>query len=432
MNMDGHGYGWIIDKNMVTVAHPNEEYMGNTDIFTANSGLRAVAEEMINTKAGLTRYRQGNSTMLLAYAPVAINGWTVVMIADEKDVLGPVYRLRRTSLLVALIGIAAGALVAYLIAAYISRPIIRLRDMAQQVAVGNLTVEAEVRNGDELGQLSQAFNSMVDHLRNIVGNVNRSSEVIAASSRELSASTEETGASIEEVAATTNAFANKVEAMGSRAQQMAGSAHEISTMARGGGESVERAKAQMTELQTSIEGLMHTIGSLDNRSSEIGRIVDVITDIAEQTNLLALNAAIEAARAGEHGRGFAVVADEVRKLAEQSARAAAEITSLISEIRRETDGAVTGMDAGVRQVRETFDVVDASTELLGNILQSINVIVAQIEDVATGVEEIGTGSQQVAAATEEQSASIAQIASSAQSLNTMAEDLNRLIEGFQV
>lgn len=432
MSMNGYGHGWIIDKDLVTVAHPDAGYVGNSDIFADNEELKALVAEMVEGGSGVARHTINGVRRILAYAPVDVTGWTVVMMADEKDILAPVFRQQMSSLLVAVLGIALGALVAYFIATYIGKPISGLRDVAQQVATGNLTVKAHVQSDDELGQLSQAFNAMVDDLRSMVERVSRSSQAIAASSRQLSASTQEMGASTEEVAATANEFSSTVANMSTRAQQMASSAQDISDMAQGGGESVEQAMVQMKGLQQSIEGLVGVIASLDRRSEEIGRIVDVITGIAEQTNLLALNAAIEAARAGEYGRGFAVVADEVRQLAEQSATATAEITTLINEIRKETDGAVSGMNRGAEQVRETSAIVNESNQLLSRILESVQPIVVLIEDVAAGIQQIGAGSQQMAAATEEQSASIEQLALSAQNLSTMADELHALIDHFRV
>lgn len=429
MKMNGYGYGWILDKSGATVAHPEKRYIGNTDIFQGDDELRAAAEAMMG-KTGIMRFSSGGVRKIAAYAPIEVTGWTVIMLADEADVLAPVYRQGTLSLLVAIVGIAAGAVLATRITSRIVTPIISLRDAAQQMANGNLAVSADVKRQDELGQLASAFNAMVDDLRGMVGRIDSSAQGIAASSEELSASTQEVGASIEEVAATANQFASTVETMGMKARDMAESASEISSMAADGGEAVARAIKEIGELQRSISALTEVVRGLDQRSAEIGRIVEVITGIADQTNLLALNAAIEAARAGEYGRGFAVVAEEVRKLAEQSATAAAEITALVGDIRRETESAVAEMDRGAKEAQDTAQVVNYSNELLSRILAAINPIIEEIQAFAVDIEQIGRGSEQVAAATEQQSASIQQLASASQSLNNMANELNSLVQRF--
>ena len=429
MKMNGYGYGWILDKSGATVAHPEKKYIGNTDIFQDDDELRAAAEAMMG-KTGIMRFSSGGVRKIAAYAPIEVTGWTVIMLADEADVLAPVYRQGTLSLLVAIVGIAAGAVLATRITSRIVTPIISLRDAAQQMANGNLAVSADVKRQDELGQLASAFNAMVDDLRGMVGRIDSSAQGIAASSEELSASTQEVGASIEEVAATANQFASTVETMGMKARDMAESASEISSMAADGGEAVARAIKEIGELQRSISALTEVVRGLDQRSAEIGRIVEVITGIADQTNLLALNAAIEAARAGEYGRGFAVVAEEVRKLAEQSATAAAEITALVGDIRRETESAVAEMDRGAKEAQDTAQVVNYSNELLSRILAAINPIIEEIQAFAVDIEQIGRGSEQVAAATEQQSASIQQLASASQSLNNMANELNSLVQRF--
>ncbi|HHV94252.1 MAG TPA: methyl-accepting chemotaxis protein [Firmicutes bacterium] len=431
MKISGYGHGWILDNRGVTVAHPDKQYIGNSDFFAGDSKLRSAVESMTG-KTGTMRLTSGGVRKIAAYAPVGVTGWTVVMMADEDDVLAPIYRQGVVSLLVAVAGIAAGAVLAALIARDIITPIITLRDTAQQLAGGNLTVKADVNRQDELGQLAAAFNAMVDDLRNMVSRIDSSAQGIAASSQELSASTQEVSASVEEVAATANQFASTVETMGRKAQHMAESASGVSSMAADGGEAAARAINEIGELQATMSSLSKVVASLDQRSAEIGRIVEVITGIADQTNLLALNAAIEAARVGEYGRGFAVVAEEVRKLAEQSAAAAAEITALVEDIRRETKGAVVEMEKGAKEAADTVEVVTYSNELLGRIVAAINPIIEEIKSFAADIGQIGKGSEQVAAATEEQSASIEELASAANTLNNMADELKSLVQRFTV
>ena len=165
-------------------------------------------------------------------------------------------------------------------------------------------------------------------------------------------------------------------------------------------------------------------------SDEIGSIVNAITAIAEQTNLLALNAAIEAARAGEHGRGFAVVADEVRKLAEQSSQAAAEITALVHQVQNGVHAAVDGMNRRAKQADEAVNSVSESGQVLHSILDAVTDMVGRMDEISSGIQQINTGGHEIAAAAEEQAASISEVATSAQNLTQIGDKLRALVGQF--
>ncbi|NLL43098.1 MAG: methyl-accepting chemotaxis protein, partial [Firmicutes bacterium] len=285
---------------------------------------------------------------------------------------------------------------------------------------------------DEFGEVARAVEHTQTSMKNVLNEVIQASLQIASTSQELSASTEETSASIEEVASTSNEFAATVEQMNNNSQVMVKSANQILDSTQSGGQGVSEAIASTEELKEVMGEIASTVESLGRQSREIGEIVEVITGIADQTNLLALNAAIEAARAGEHGRGFAVVADEVRNLAEQSANSTTRITNLIQSIQAETERTIAGIEHGVEQAEANAQIVGQTGSLMNEIIDAVNGIMVQIDEISRGILEINSGSHEMAATTEEQSASVDSIAVSAQELSNMAERLQGLVAQFKL
>ena len=331
-----------------------------------------------------------------------------------------------------------------------------------------------VQSKDEIGQLADDMVNMRSKLQMALRQINELAEQVAASSEELTAGAEQSAQAVTQVAEAINNIAQGaekqllsvdetsavVEQMSAGIQQSAASANEVAghsaqaaDKAKDGNASVAKAISQMAYIEQTVNDSAQVVSKLGERSKEIGQIVNTISGIAGQTNLLALNAAIEAARAGEQGRGFAVVADEVRKLAEQSQEAAKQIASLISEIQGDTDKAVVAMDEGTREVKVGTEVVTAA----GTVFEEIAVLIAnvsgQVKEASAAMQQMAGGSQQivasvttinnlsktamgdaqsVSAATEEQSASMEEIASSSENLAKLAQDLHAAVSQFRV
>ncbi len=347
-----------------------------------------------------------------------------------------------TAVLAAILAFVLGVI----IARSISVPVNILAGQARQVADGDLRVKIEYRSGDEVGELSEAFRTMTESLRSTISQVSDTSTQVAAAANQLHATAEHIATGAEEVAAQAGTVATAGEEMSATSgdiarncQMAADGAERASQSAGNGAEVVERTVTVMGQIAAKVQETARTVESLGERSDQIGAIIGTIEDIADQTNLLALNAAIEAARAGEQGRGFAVVADEVRALAERTTRATKEIGEMIKAIQKETKGAVTAMEQGVLQV-ETGTVEAAKS---GQALQDI---LAQVNDVALQVNQIATAAEEQTATTAEISSNIMQItevvqqtsqgahesATAAAQLNGNAEELQRLVRQFKL
>ena len=400
----------------------------------------------------------------------------------EKDVQVKVEENKRQvsyditlTVVIALIALGLVSAFAMYISRKMSEPVVKVAEGVKQIAAGDLGIaDLEVGSKDEIGQLAYSVNEMKQHLKELIRGIANSSSQVAAASEQLTAGAEQSAHVVTQVAESINEVAqgaekqmravtetsSAVEHISSGMQQAAaGSAQaaEHSTQAarkaKEGDLAVGRAVTQMASIERTVNNSAQVVAKLGERSKEIGQIVSVISGIAGQTNLLALNAAIEAARAGEQGRGFAVVADEVRKLAEQSQEAAQRIAELIGEIQGDTDQAVVAMSEGTREVKVGSEVVTAAGQAFAEITELVAHVSEQVQDISQVMQRMSQGSekivtsvhtvsnlseaamgeaQTVSAATEEQSASMEEIASSSRALANLAQDLQEAVNRFRL
>ena len=273
-------------------------------------------------------------------------------------------------------------------------PINKTVSVIEDIAKGDLVKRIDVAGRDEIGTMAERFNAFIDKLHATIMQVAESSKQVASAAVTLETSTEQMAAGVEEVVAQVNSTATASEQMSMTSGEIAqyciraAKSSEKANSSAGMGEDIMRETVRlMNQINQRVKKSAEIIKSLGARSDQIGEVVGLINGIADQTNLLALNAAIEAARAGEHGRGFAVVADEVRKLAERTTGATKEIGKTIQAMQRETKSAVVSMEEGVIEVEEGTAEAAKSGEALHDILEQIGTVTSEVNQIAVAAEE---------------------------------------------
>ena len=356
----------------------------------------------------------------------------------------------RTTMLIsilAIVGVVIGLVVAMLIVRSITGGVTRMVAMIGEVAANNLTVEdMEITSEDEIGKAGLALNKMKNNLRELIQSIAGTAEHVASASEELSSSATQQSQSAETQNNQTTQVATAMQEMSSTVLQVsensnkaAEASRQAAETAREGGSIVEETLTKMRVIADSVGGTAKKMEELGRSSDQIGRIAGVIDDIADQTNLLALNAAIEAARAGEQGRGFAVVADEVRKLAERTTTATKEIAQMIKNIQDETKTAVIAMEAGTKQVEDGVQSTSRAGDSLKQIIHMSEEVGEMITHIATAAteqssasEEINNNMEMIAKLVKESADGAQQSAKACQDLSGLALDLQNMVGKFNL
>ena len=399
---------------------------------------------------------------------------------EQKDLVDSVSGLLGGALVAAIVifilEIALAALAAYLFYRWLSRTMKDITWQVQQIAAGDgdLTRQIVVSDRHTFGTLTDSINVMISALRGsvaeigkIAGELNNSAEQMSAVIQQMNASSQDISSTISHIARGGEEQARRVldtshtmEVMSSSMQDMAGKADlsnqaavEAIEIAERGAEAAVDTAGAMDVIRGAAEMVVDASTGLEERFMQIGIIVEVITSVADQTNMLALNAAIEAARAGEQGRGFAVVAEEVRSLAENSRKSAEQISNLIREIQTGVNKMRGSIDSAIDQVKGGTEVVEKAGKALQEIAISIqstsryaseiaettreqvlgnDEALRSITEIASIADETAASSEEASATVEEQTASMQEMSAAAAELAAMAEKLNQLVGGFRV
>lgn len=469
------GIAYIVDKKGVVIAHPDFKGKVAKQYNGIENKIKGVALSLKSKEGGCETYDNDKGEKVVgAFTNIHSSGWGLIIEENQKEINSIAREGLNRTLYMTIAMIVILIAISTYVARTFSSPILNLVSVIGEIGKGDLTKKVDVNSNNEIGKLQKSFNDTIDSLLNIVLNVKDAILNVEKASRELLKSADSTiGASEEitnvivqvasgsenqmkEVERTTEIakeMTNLVKNMEEKFTYILKCAKDAFLIAQNGSDSIKETLCTMNSISDKVNLSANQINNLILHTKEITNIVSFIEDISRQTNLLALNAAIEAARAGEYGRGFTVVAEEVRKLAEETAEASKNIVDIINKIQNESDLVVKSMKEGIDEVNKGNETIEKTTSTFRNIMDhtgqvsnTVENFNSVVEELSKGMESIGeailkvryvsqetaSGTQTVLASTEEQQAYIQSINESAENLKIMSEKLGEIIKEFKV
>jgi methyl-accepting chemotaxis protein len=459
------------NPSLAELEEGRRDFQSAADKFSASSSeqARALLANLQQPSAEYTRlldhvlqlHRDGNTkdALTLYWSPEAgqirtsINtAFDALMQGEENNKSTAVQEQHaaesRTRFLLAtfaILGIVSGIAISIIVPRSLTRSISSMMEVIHEIADNNLSVDdLSVITDDELGRTSIALNAMKNNLRSLIQSIASTAEHVASASEELSATAiqQAKGAETEkgqaaQVAVAMQEMSTTVHEVSDNSSKAAEASRQAAETAREGGIIVEESLVKMRGIAESVGATAQKVEELGKSSEQIGRIIGVIDDIADQTNLLALNAAIEAARAGEQGRGFAVVADEVRKLAERTTSATKEVAVMVQTIQSGTSTAVAAMRDGTNQVQEGVQTTARAGDSLKQVIHMSEQVGEMITHIATAAtqqasatEQVNQNVEQIARLVNESAIGAQQSAKACQGLSSLAIDLQKMVGNF--
>jgi methyl-accepting chemotaxis protein len=443
------GYAYAVQNDGLIIFHPSENLAMKLNLLkdsTIDVSLKTITEKMVKGEQGVSKYTFKGVDKYASYAPIPGTTWSLAVSVPVQEMTGKLNTLLWSTLIVLLLVLFVAVILSIIIATGFTRPLEAMNLLLHDISKGDLTRKLDNHSNDEFGETSQCLNTFVEKIHAIISQVTLTSSRVSAAAVQVNATSRLMAASADDVASQIGTVATAGEEMAATSndiahncQLAADESQEANEVAMSGARVVEETIAVMNSIAERVKSSARTVESLGTRSDQIGAIVGTIEDIADQTNLLALNAAIEAARAGEQGRGFAVVADEVRALAERTTRATREISDMIKTIQKETNIAVVAMEEGVNEVSKGTEKAAGSGRALEQILEKINAVSSQIHLVAVAAEEqtattseISSNMIKITEVIAGTSRGTQESAAAAEELSGNAEELQRQVQQFKL
>ncbi|CCJ34433.1 methyl-accepting chemotaxis protein [Caloramator australicus] len=463
------GYTTLILDNGVVIAHPKKEML-----FVNIAEKYDFGKKVVQMKNGNLKYNFNGEDKIMGFSHSKLTNWIAIATMNQSEYAKEFNNsLTQTAIILAIMA-ALTAILGLAFANRISNPLINIMHLMKRAEKGDMAIDVEVTSSDEVGRIQESFKNMIKAQREMIKKIKVSVEEVLGQSENLSATSEEMASSSQEVAKTMQQIAegsssqandlqeivslminltNSIEGAYQQLQKVKDEAGNTSNKASAGKEEMDKLIKSIDDIRNAFELVVAKVNNLTSSVKEISNITSVITSISEQTNLLALNAAIEAARAGEAGRGFAVVADEVRKLAEESKKSTSEIAELVSSIQKDTEDVIKTSSSVENFIKSQTKAVENTVGAFGEILESVEGIVPLMEMVHRGMDEVvkskdeilskveavsavteenSAAAEEVAASSEELSASSQEVAATAEHLSSLASDLSKMVDVYKV